>query len=67
MSYCHVSHQISEHCNQSENYFCWHCERLMSEDEDSFEVVVKFNGLQSVCEDCYNKHFKKDNDEMEQR
>lgn len=44
MSYCHVSSQIAQHCNEPEEVFCPDCGGNMAFDDDYKELLI--------CMDC---------------
>lgn len=54
--YCHVSHQIAEHCNDEAKDYCYDCENLITEDDEFQEIKTRDNGYQFVCEDCKEEY-----------
>jgi len=53
---CHIERQIHNYCNQDERFGCYHCEQELSEDENTYEVLTRMDGMQIVGECCINEY-----------
>lgn len=54
---CHIENQIAEHCNSDQAEYCYHCENLLTEDDEVTEVHT-CNGYKNVCDLCLPEYME---------
>jgi len=53
---CEVSNSIAVNADEPGSFPCWSCERIITEDDVSTEILTRDSGLQHVCVGCLDEY-----------